>query len=82
MAKLVTQNADMFVTDADSSVTVMIPHAFGRLVRRLVQNHVNEKVLLIKYAREAFPDSNGSTMGLKDAKDVLDHYFDTADSQG
>lgn len=92
MAHLVIRNADTFQLDNGTATTVDVPHAFGAMVRsiaateeaakrvldgRSIAVNVSSKVALIKYLRASIL-IGGHTLGLKDAKDIVDHYYNTA----
>lgn len=90
MATLVPHNADNFALST-ASATASVPFALGALMRRIsrfentiMERHGNtstNKVTLIKYIRETIFDSAGHPLGLKDAKDIADHYYNSSDQE-
>ena len=88
MATLIQQDFDMFST---IGATINIPHSFADLCRSLARQEgdirdagthshtIGFRVPLIKYVRGSFKDNTNHFPGLKDAKDIVDHYYTTKD---
>lgn len=86
MAKIVIVDYDIF--KLDSGVIVQVPHTFANLARSIAHQELlikdqhprasfSLKVQMIKYLRTTVKDSGAIILGLKDAKDIADHYYET-----
>lgn len=91
MAYLIQEQFDSFTSNPEvNSVDIRIPHSFADMCRdvakqELVTNErasslsgtIHLKVTMIKYLRRQFKTENGCPIGLRDAKDIVDHYYVT-----
>lgn len=86
MAKLINNKVDTFQADGSSSGDeyesglIQIPHYLGRMMVEVSDAAARGEaaapaVQMIKFLREYHLDNTGKHLGLKDAKDIMDHYF-------
>lgn len=69
MAKPVMQNVVEFQLD-NSERTIVLSCHLAKMLREAGRCAVKQKVHLIKYLRDEY------AISLKDAKDIVDYYFD------
>ena len=92
MATIVNMNCDIFSLNTIDEVTVSVDHSLGNLIRSIARNEDNvqtcldlsgrpsphgNKVSIIKFVRASLKDSGNNALGLRDAKDIADHYYST-----
>lgn len=92
MAKFVEGKFDSFLACCSmngpdgnpvSSFEIRVPHYLARMMvkQRVDANqngHAFNNVAWIKFVREWFSADHGQSLGLKDAKDIVDHYMTIA----
>lgn len=78
MAVLVDNQYDRFQLSDEVSI-VEVPHYLGTIMIKTFDvaakaGYVADKVSFIKFLREWHQEKYKSSLGLKDAKDIMDHY--------
>lgn len=92
MAKLIASKFDLFKSDGEADVVgdngqvyaggeIRVPHYLGAIFAKMAYNAKQAggpipKIELIKFMREWHLDLTGKLLGLKDAKDIVEHYIE------